>query len=83
MPLNNFLEELWDLRDKRVDDWPLMNSPLPTVALCCAYFYFVKFLGPRLMKERKAWEIRNTIIVYNCIQVKYKGVPLSLKSIIG
>jgi hypothetical protein len=22
-----FFDELWKLRDKRVDDWPLMNSP--------------------------------------------------------
>ncbi len=22
-----FFDELWKLRDMRVDDWPLMNSP--------------------------------------------------------
>jgi len=52
-----------------VDDWPLMNSPLPTLAICCLYFYCVKFLGPRIMKDRKAFDLRNTIIVYNFLQV--------------
>ncbi len=65
----NLLEVVWSLRDPRVDDWPLMSSPLPTVAICAAYFYVVKFLGPRLMKDRKPFDLRNTIIAYNLFQV--------------
>ena len=68
--LNKILEDIWDLRDKRMDSYPLMNSPLPTAAICCLYFYCVKFLGPKLMSGRKAFEIKNVIIWYNLIQVK-------------
>ena len=31
----------------RADAWPLMSSVWPTVAICVAYVYFVKVLGPR------------------------------------
>jgi hypothetical protein len=70
-PSSPLLEEIWSHRDKRVDHWPLMNSPLPTIAICCLYFYCVKFLGPKLMKDRKAFEIRKTIIAYNLFQVLF------------
>ena len=36
-----------DLRDPRVDSWPLMSSIWPTTAICCVYVYTVKVLGPR------------------------------------
>ena len=45
-------EELWAIRDKRVDDWPLMASPWPTVALSAAYVISAKVIGPALMKNR-------------------------------
>ena len=70
---HGILEQIWDLRDRRVDDWPLMNSPLPTVALCGLYFYTVKFLGPWFMKERKPYDLKNTIIVYNFVQVAFSA----------
>jgi hypothetical protein len=38
---------LMDLRDPRSDSYPLMGSVWPTVAICFAYVYFVKVLGPR------------------------------------
>ena len=71
--VQRILEEIWDLRDRRVDQWPLMNSPLPTVALCSLYFYTVKFLGPWFMKERKPYDLKNTIIVYNFLQVAFSA----------
>ena len=36
-----------DLRDPRVDSWPLMSSIWPTTAICVVYVYIVKVLGPR------------------------------------
>ncbi|TRY79697.1 hypothetical protein TCAL_08329 [Tigriopus californicus] len=71
--MNRILEDIWDARDLRMDSYPLMNSPLPTIALCCLYFYGVKFLGPRLMKDKKAWEIKNVLIGYNLVQVIFSG----------
>ncbi len=52
---------IWrELRDQRVDSWPLMNSPLPTMAICCLYFYCVKFAGPRFMATGEATGHRQT-----------------------
>ena len=31
-----------DLRDPRVDSWPLMASPWPTVSLCGLYYFIVR-----------------------------------------
>jgi elongation of very long chain fatty acids protein 7 len=75
--MRNLLETLWDMRDPRVDDWPLMNSVLPTVAICAAYFYIVKFLGPWIMKNRQPYDLKNTIRVYNLAQVLFSSWMLS------
>ncbi|KAK4021843.1 elongation of very long chain fatty acids protein [Daphnia magna] len=82
--LKNFVDGYHDLminkRDTRVDGWLLMSSPFPTLLICACYIYFVKYLGPRLMRDRKPFELRSAIIVYNVIQVVssiylvYKGL---------
>ncbi|XP_046644160.1 elongation of very long chain fatty acids protein-like [Daphnia pulicaria] len=67
-------------RDPRVDGWFLMSSFFPTMIICSCYIYFVKSLGPRLMRDRKPFELRSAIIIYNVIQVLasiylvYKGL---------
>lgn len=58
-----------DYSDKRVNDWFLMSSPLPTLTMCLSYAFIVKVLGPRLMRDRKPFQLRKTLIVYNFLQV--------------
>ncbi|CAH1707654.1 elongation of very long chain fatty acids protein-like [Aphis gossypii] len=58
-----------DYSDKRVKDWFLMSSPLPTMTMCLSYAFIVKVLGPRLMRDRKPFQLRKTLIVYNLLQV--------------
>ena len=44
----NFLEfynELWSIRDQRVDGWFMMSSIWPTVSLCVFYWYCSIVLG--------------------------------------
>ncbi|KAG7299734.1 hypothetical protein JYU34_016736 [Plutella xylostella] len=55
--------------DQRVRDWPLMSSPLPTLAICLTYVFTVKVLGPKLMENRKPFELKNVLIWYNLFQV--------------
>ncbi|KAK9500528.1 hypothetical protein O3M35_001776 [Rhynocoris fuscipes] len=55
--------------DPRVKDWFLMSGPFPTIAMCLGYVYIVKVLGPKLMENRKPFELKYTLIVYNAIQV--------------
>lgn len=62
-------EWAWERRDRRVDDYILMQSVLPTLFLCLGYVYIVKVWGPRYMKDRQPFEIRSFIIIYNAFQV--------------
>ncbi|XP_029730210.2 elongation of very long chain fatty acids protein 7 [Aedes albopictus] len=60
-----------ELSDPRTNDWPFMSSPFPTIAISLTYAYIVKVLGPRLMENRKPFELRKVLIVYNAIQVAF------------
>lgn len=51
--------------DRRTASWFLMSSPLPQTVIIAAYIYFVHSLGPRLMENRKALDLRGVLIVYN------------------
>ncbi|XP_054001056.1 elongation of very long chain fatty acids protein AAEL008004-like [Hylaeus anthracinus] len=55
--------------DPRVNGWAMMSSPLPTLAICLSYVYFVKVLGPKLMENRKPFDLRKVMIYYNLFQV--------------
>uniref|UniRef100_A0A8C4N6C8 Elongation of very long chain fatty acids protein n=1 Tax=Eptatretus burgeri TaxID=7764 RepID=A0A8C4N6C8_EPTBU len=50
--------------DKRVADWPLMQSPIPTLCISLLYLLFV-WLGPRLMHGHDAFQLRGLLVVYN------------------
>uniref|UniRef100_A0A182Y7B6 Elongation of very long chain fatty acids protein n=1 Tax=Anopheles stephensi TaxID=30069 RepID=A0A182Y7B6_ANOST len=60
-----------ELSDPRTRDWPLMSSPFPTIGISLCYAYFVKVLGPKLMENRKPFELRKVLIVYNFLQVLF------------
>ncbi|CAK9815384.1 Elongation of very long chain fatty acids protein AAEL008004 [Anthophora quadrimaculata] len=55
--------------DPRVNSWAMMSGPLPTLTICLSYVYFVKVLGPKLMENRKPFDLRRTMIFYNLFQV--------------
>ncbi|KAK0166820.1 hypothetical protein PV327_004303 [Microctonus hyperodae] len=55
--------------DSRVNAWPLMSGPLPTLMICISYAYFVKVIGPKLMENRKPFSLRRFMIFYNLFQV--------------
>lgn len=55
--------------DPRTNDWPLMKSPVPGVSIILLYLYFVNVAGPRFMKDRKPYQMKTTLIVYNFLQV--------------
>lgn len=50
--------------DKRVADWPLMQSPWPTISISTLYLLFV-WLGPKWMKDREPFQMRLVLIIYN------------------
>ncbi|XP_063532517.1 very long chain fatty acid elongase 7 [Cydia strobilella] len=57
--------------DPRVKDWPLMSSPLPTLAICLTYVFVVKVAGPKIMENRKPYELKQVLIWYNLFQVLF------------
>ena len=62
-------DQIWELRDRRVDDWFMFGSIWPTILLVVAYVYIVKVWGPRFMKDRKPYNINTFLIYYNAAQV--------------
>lgn len=67
--MHHWYRDLMDNKsDPRVADWPMMSSPLPTLALCIFYAYFSKSLAPRIMEKRKPMDLRNLLVGYNLFQ---------------
>lgn len=64
-----FINEKFPLfLDERVKDWPLMQSVLPTIFIVIVYILFVVF-GQQWMKNKKAFELREFMFIYNFFQV--------------
>ncbi|XP_071486805.1 very long chain fatty acid elongase 4-like [Diadema antillarum] len=60
----NFYLHTLTFSDPRVQDWPLMQSPLPTLVIVALYLVMVK-VGPKLMENQKPFEMKNTMVLYN------------------
>ncbi|XP_012350925.1 elongation of very long chain fatty acids protein [Apis florea] len=50
-------------------DWFLMSGPGPLMMIIVSYLYFCLSAGPKYMKDKKPYELRIAMIVYNFIQV--------------
>lgn len=73
--LKDTVMECWDgywdavsRPDKRVADWLLMGSYWPTWGLLATYLLIV-YYGPKVMRDREAFEFRYTLFFYNMILV--------------
>jgi len=70
---NEWSDRLWDLRDKRVDGWFMLDSFWPTLLLVAAYLFIVKIWGPRFMENRPPYNINTFLIYYNACQVVFSA----------
>lgn len=59
-------------------DWFLVSGPGPVIMIIVSYLYFSLSAGPRYMKDKKPYELRTLMIVYNFIQVLF-SIYLSTK----
>lgn len=50
--------------DRRVADWPLMSSPLPTIILITFYLLTIRW-GPQLMSNKEPFQLKWTLVIYN------------------
>ncbi|XP_054156844.1 elongation of very long chain fatty acids protein 7-like [Oppia nitens] len=59
--------DFWELEgDPRIGDRLFFQGgPWTTWSLIAGYIYFVKWLGPGLMKDREPYQLRTPMIVYN------------------
>ncbi|XP_054709251.1 elongation of very long chain fatty acids protein 7-like [Uloborus diversus] len=55
--------------DPRVTNWFLMESPAPTFLLVIAYVLFVKKIGPAWMMDKKPYDLRYPMFLYNFVLV--------------
>lgn len=55
--------------DPRVTSYPLMQSPVPMTVILLCYLFFVLYLGPRIMANRKPFHLKEPMIVYNFLLV--------------
>uniref|UniRef100_A0A5F9D7V9 Elongation of very long chain fatty acids protein n=1 Tax=Oryctolagus cuniculus TaxID=9986 RepID=A0A5F9D7V9_RABIT len=61
----NLYHEMMKHADPRMQGYPLMGSPLLMTSILLTYVYFVLSLGPRIMANRKPFQLRGFMIVYN------------------
>ncbi|XP_072517159.1 elongation of very long chain fatty acids protein 1b [Salminus brasiliensis] len=57
--------KLLEWRDPRLFGYPLMESPVNMTAILVAYVFFVLYAGPRIMANRKPFQLKGPMIVYN------------------
>lgn len=55
--------------DPRTENLPLVASPWPIAGVIALYLCFVNKWGPKMMAHRKAFDLQNTMIVFNLVQI--------------
>ncbi|XP_043249765.1 elongation of very long chain fatty acids protein AAEL008004-like isoform X1 [Colletes gigas] len=72
-----YVDRLHEILDKHADqrttNWFMMSSPFPTLFICLCYVYAVKVLGPKLMENRKPFQLKNTLVFYNMFQMMFSA----------
>lgn len=59
--------------DNRTRGWPLVGNPIPLVVICVFYVYAVKIVGPKWMRDRKPFQLRILMAIYNFALVLVNG----------
>ena len=63
--------DLWDIRDRRLDGYFLADSLTVNIALVCLYVFLVKVVGPWHMKNRDPYNPKLLMQAYNLFQVVF------------
>uniref|UniRef100_A0A182QDD8 Elongation of very long chain fatty acids protein n=1 Tax=Anopheles farauti TaxID=69004 RepID=A0A182QDD8_9DIPT len=64
-----YREYMVERRDMRSAHLPLAGNPWPLMFVLGVYLFVVLHAGPRFMAQRKAYDLRKVIRVYNILQV--------------
>lgn len=60
----NLYQWLCSFSDPRVEQWPMMSSPIPTLGAFFLYLIVANY-GPTLMKQRKPFKLNWLLVIYN------------------
>ncbi|XP_022916141.1 very long chain fatty acid elongase AAEL008004 isoform X2 [Onthophagus taurus] len=71
LALDQYVTIVDKVSDPRTTDWPLIDTPIPTIIMVLIYLYIVLFLGPRLMMNQKPFKLKEVLILYNGGQVLF------------
>lgn len=71
--LSYYYYDVWnEFGDPRVAEYPLMDGgPWLSILLVALYVYISKYAGPRLMQNRKPFDLKQIIFVHNVFLVFY------------
>ncbi|XP_066586980.1 very long chain fatty acid elongase 7-like [Prorops nasuta] len=58
-----------EMADPRTNDWMLVGSPIPLTIILFNYLYFVLVFGPKYMRHRKPYSLKNFMFFYNIFQI--------------
>lgn len=64
-----YKDTMYNKCNPRTKDWFLMSGPGPLLIIVVSYIYFSTSAGPRYMRDKKPYDLRNVMIVYNFTQV--------------
>lgn len=59
--------------DEVVDSWAFMRTPFSIMSILSVYLLFVLKVGPNMMENRKPYNIKNVLLLYNAVQTIYNG----------
>nr|XP_029708454.1 elongation of very long chain fatty acids protein AAEL008004-like [Aedes albopictus] len=70
---DEYQQYMEDHRDRRSLSFPLVNTVWPVVTILATYLYVVLRAGPKYMEQRKAYDLKTVIRIYNIVQVVANG----------
>lgn len=71
--MSSAYHDFYGIKDPRMSVYPLMDYPLKTFLFSAVYLSFVKVIGPAWMKNRRPYELRTLMVIYNAFLVVLSG----------
>ncbi|KAI4898163.1 hypothetical protein NFI96_024925, partial [Prochilodus magdalenae] len=68
-----FYDYLLTRTDARVRDYPLMQSPIQMTLILLGYVFLVLYVGPRFMANRKPYDLKTAMVIYNSSMVLFNA----------
>lgn len=62
-------EALFEAPNEVVDSWAISDNPKLIVGILGTYWMFVYKIGPNFMRDRKPYDPKAVIQIYNAVQV--------------